>query len=189
MLCKIKSNSIYQSSKQLRWVSLSACPNAWEKNQILGAFRLKVGSIESWSGGGEGVSLGAGATTKEACCLGPNRWHRFTEETQNPDFQILFSSHLRFWSQQCLAKEHTKGLNWHMIYTSRQITNKHNMATAFLKDRKGGGGGGKTPLTILAFFPLFLSCWTAKACSTLSMETPLTIATRSFSLKRRRGRK
>lgn len=39
-------------------------------------------------------------------------------------------------------------------------------------------------LTILAIFPLLRSCWTAYACSTLSMETALTITTLSFSLRR-----
>lgn len=94
------------------------------------------------------------------------------------------SEGVQHWSYQRSAKEYSKGLNQHMTHASHQVTNTHNMATAFLKDRKGGGKKTKTPLTILAFFPLFLSCWTAKACSTLSMETPLTIATRSFSLKR-----
>lgn len=39
-------------------------------------------------------------------------------------------------------------------------------------------------LTILASFPLLRSCWTAYACSTLSMETALTITTLSFSLEK-----
>lgn len=42
----------------------------------------------------------------------------------------------------------------------------------------------KLTLTILAIFPLLRSCWTAYACSTLSMETALTITTLSFSLER-----
>lgn len=38
-------------------------------------------------------------------------------------------------------------------------------------------------LTMVATFPLFLSCWTAKECRTFSIGVPLTMTTRSFSLE------
>lgn len=41
-------------------------------------------------------------------------------------------------------------------------------------------------LTMVATFPLFLSCWTAKECGTFSIGVPLTMTTRSFSLKEQR---
>jgi len=36
---------------------------------------------------------------------------------------------------------------------------------------------------MVATFPLFLSCWTAKECGTFSIGVPLTMTTRSFSLE------
>lgn len=42
---------------------------------------------------------------------------------------------------------------------------------------------------MVATFPLFLSCWTAKECGTFSIGVPLTMTTRSFSLEKGGGKK